>query len=158
MMTLNWIKWAAGGLAVAAFGLQATNPVHSNPPVDESQTLERTVAVPADIASTFARACNDCHSNRTNWRWYTYVAPISWLTVGHVNDGRAELNFSIFGTYPARMRETRLRAICRLSQKGVMPPPSYRLGHPDATLSAEEIRSICEWTEKRGDLVTDVRR
>jgi len=140
------LHFTALGLVLLAIGLQATGPAPTNPSFDERATLERTTAVPADVARTFARACNDCHSNQTNWRWYTYVAPISWLTVGHVHQGRAELNFSIWGTYGERMRETRLRAICQQSRDEAMPLPSYVLVHPGAKLSPDEVRSICEWT------------
>ena len=45
-----------------------------NPPV--------TRAVKWDSPQTqrlFADACQDCHSNLTNWRWYDKAAPVSWL-------------------------------------------------------------------------------
>jgi heme-binding protein len=140
------LQWTALGVMFLAIGLQSTGPAPSNPSFDERETLERTTAVSDAVTRTFARACNDCHSNQTNWRWYTYVAPVSWLTVAHVNHGRAELNFSIWGSYGARMRETRLRAICQLSRDGKMPLPSYVLVHPDAKLSQDEISSVCAWT------------
>ena len=41
-----------------------------------------------------ARACFDCHRNRTQWPWYTSVAPVSWLAQLDVERGRRELNFS----------------------------------------------------------------
>ena len=116
---------------------------HTNPAVVREPAWDR----PATRALA-VRACFDCHSNQTRWRWYTYVAPVSWLTVGHVNQGREDLNFSIWGSYGARMRETRLRAICRHSQDGSMPLPSYTLVHPETKLSPDEIRSICQWTDE----------
>ena len=85
---------------------------------------------------------------KTNWRWYTYIAPISWLTVGHVNDGRAELNFSEWGTYKARKQFTRLNAICELCKRGEMPTPSYAWIHAEARLTPEEVKKICEWTSE----------
>jgi Haem-binding domain len=149
-MTLK-LKWTTVAVVAVATGLQLAGPSHMNPPFDESTSLERTTAVPVDVAGTFAVACNDCHSNKTHWRWYTYVAPISWLTVSHVNRGRSELNFSVWGTYGTRMRETRLRTICDLSRQGAMPLPQYALIHPSAKLSSDQITSICEWTAKTRD-------
>ena len=142
------LKWAAAVVFPVAIGLQLRHPGHTNPSFDGSQSLERTTDVPGDVAAAFARACNDCHSNRTNWRWYTYIAPVSWFTVDHVKRGRAELNFSVWGTYGARMRETRRRAICGLSRSGEMPLASYALVHPGAKLSAAEVSSICDWTAR----------
>jgi hypothetical protein len=135
-------------LAATFAGLQFTNPAHTTPHTDESLALERMETVPADVARTLALACGDCHSNRTNWRWYTYVAPISWWTLGHVNQGRAELNFSVWGTYGRRTRETRLRAMCSLAEHREMPLRSYALVHPEARISDEEIGRLCAWTER----------
>src|SRR5918999_81790 len=40
------------------------------------------------------RACFDCHSNETQWPWYSNLAPASWLLQRDVKSGREELNFS----------------------------------------------------------------
>jgi len=40
------------------------------------------------------RACYACHANTNAWDWYAYVAPVSWIYVDHVNEGRRKLNFS----------------------------------------------------------------
>jgi hypothetical protein len=106
------------------------------------------------VSAIFAHSCNDCHSNKTNWRWYTYVAPVSWFTVGHVNEGREELNFSVWGSYGQRKKETRLRAICQQVEKGEMPLSSYTLVHRDTKLSPDQVRTICDWTRQEGQRVT----
>jgi hypothetical protein len=142
-------------LAATFAGLQFTNPPHTNPETDESLTLERKETVPADVARTLDLACRDCHSHRTNWRWYTYVAPISWLTLSDVNEGRAELNFSVWGTYGRRTRETRLRAMCSLAEKREMPLRSYALVHPEARISDREIERLCAWTARAISLSAD---
>ena len=142
------LKWTLIVVGLVFIGLQFTNPARTNPPFDQSQTLQATTAVPPDVSANFARSCNDCHSNQTNWRWYTYVAPVSWFTVGHVNEGRAELNFSEWGRYRQRMKETRLKAICVQCQGGTMPLASYTFVHRDVRLSSEEVKAICAWTEK----------
>jgi heme-binding protein len=142
------LKWTVMILALIFIGLQFTNPGHTNPPFDETQTLQRTSTVPFGVSAVFARSCDDCHSNKTNWRWYTYIAPVSWLTVGHVNDGRAELNFSEWGRYGTRMKETRLNAICDQCKRGNMPLTSYARVHREVRLSADEVRMICEWSSE----------
>ena len=40
------------------------------------------------------KACFDCHSNLTEWPWYTSVAPASWLATRDADGGRGVLNFS----------------------------------------------------------------
>jgi hypothetical protein len=153
-MMLKILKWTLVVTGLTFIGLQFTGPARTNPPVDESKTLEATTAVPPEVAAAFARSCNDCHSNKTNWRWYTYVAPVSWFTVGHVNDGRSELNFSVWGTYGVRMKQTRLHAICDLSEKGIMPLVSYAFVHPGVKLSPNQVTAICEWTKQESQRLT----
>ena len=144
------LKWSAMIFGVFVSGLQLTTPRHTNPAFNEAETLQAMTAVPPEVSALFARSCNDCHSNQTNWRWYTYVAPVSWFTVGHVSDGRAELNFSDWGRYGSRMKETRLKAICEQSEKGAMPIASYAFVHRDAKLSRDEVRALCDWTKQEG--------
>jgi hypothetical protein len=142
------LTWTGFVLVSAVAGLQFTSPEHTNPVTDASLSLERTEAVPAEVARTLLFACNDCHSNRTTWRWYTYVAPVSWWTVAHVEKGRAELNFSLWGRYSRRTRDTRLRAMCGLAEKREMPLRSYAMVHPEARISDDEIKSLCVWAKR----------
>lgn len=142
------LKGAAAILALIFFGLQFTSPARTNPLIDKHKTLQAMTVLSADVSAVLTRSCNDCHSNQTKWRWYTHIAPASWFTVGHVNDGRSELNFSEWGNYSDRMKQTRLSALCELVTQGEMPLPSYTLLHSDALLSPEEKKMICDWTEE----------
>ena len=147
---ISWRRQAtrAGILIALIFvALQFSTPVHTNPAINESLTLARTETVPPDVAGILDRACRDCHSNDTNWRWYTYVAPLSWWTTDHVKKGRAELNFSIWGSYRPRFRTARLHAICSMTEAREMPLPAYALAHPAARLSEVDVRRLCAWTQ-----------
>jgi hypothetical protein len=62
---------------------------HSNPPVIAEPLWDSP-----DTRELSVRACFDCHSNETEWAWYSNVAPLSWLIQSHVDEGREELNFS----------------------------------------------------------------
>ena len=148
MALRTMLKWTAIVMAVIFIGLQFTTPRHTNPSFNEAQTLQAMTVVPPEVSALFARSCNDCHSNKTNWRWYTYVAPVSWFTVDHVNKGRAELNLSEWARYGTRMKETRLKAICAQCRSGTMPLASYAFVHREVRLSAEQVKLICEWTER----------
>jgi len=141
------LKWTAIVVVLIVVALQFSTPAHTNPPVDTAQTLAGTTSVPPEVSALFARSCNDCHSNTTNWRWYTYVAPVSWFTVGHVNEGREELNLSEWGRYNKRRKETRLNAICAQVRSGAMPLASYAFVHREVKLSPDEVNMICAWSE-----------
>src|SRR5215510_10697027 len=82
--------------------LQFIRPARTNPIVESSLTLESHTRVDQPVAALLDRSCADCHSNKTRWPWYTNVSPVSWFVVGHVNDGRHDLNFSEWGRYDRR--------------------------------------------------------
>jgi hypothetical protein len=98
-----------------------------------------------EAGKVLAQACANCHSNHTEWPWYSHVAPLSWCIQSHVRKGREELNFSKWRSYSARQRRAKLDSICGLISTGRMPPWSYTMLHPEARLTAKEKRSVCVW-------------
>lgn len=140
-------------LCLIFVGMQLTSPSRTNPSIDETKTLFAMTDVPVEVSAALTRSCNNCHSNRTEWPWYSHIAPVSWFTVGHVNDARSELNFSEWGNYGERMKQTRLAALCGLVREEQMPLPSYLILHSEVRLSTDERKMICDWTEvERGRL------
>jgi hypothetical protein len=94
------------------------------------------------------RSCNDCHSSETVWPWYSNVSPVSWFLKSHIDEGRRELSFSEWATYPKRKRERKLHEMCEQVEAGEMPLKSYLPLHPSARLSDEDKRRLCEWTRQ----------
>ena len=83
-------------------------------------------------------ACFACHSNLTEWPWYTSVAPLSWLTYRDVQDGRAKLNFSEW----QRPQDVNLEEVVSAIRDKGMPPPQYRLIHREARLTAAQRQEL----------------
>lgn len=83
-------------------------------------------------------SCLACHSNLTQWPWYTNVAPISWLTTRDVDEGRGKLNFSEW----QRPQEVDLQEIVDAIRGKEMPPLQYRILHSDARLSDAERQQL----------------
>lgn len=139
------------GFAALAIGIQLIRPARTNPPAEQSQTLEAAVFVPPQIEGILQRACNDCHSDLTRWPWYSNVAPISWLVIDHVDEGRRHVNFSEWlrrdTKNPAEYTRERFQAMCKQVQTYNMPLTSYLLVHRDAKLSQDDIETICQWTK-----------
>jgi Haem-binding domain len=100
----------------------------------------------AHVSGILTRACQDCHSNQTVWPWYSQIAPVSWLIVHDVNEGRGELNFSEWGRYTARRQDRKLKEICEQVERGKMPMPIYTFMHPQTKLTASDRKATCEWT------------
>jgi hypothetical protein len=104
---------------------------HTNPPVTQDAPWSNDEARRIAVA-----ACYDCHSNETNWRWYTNVAPVSWFLQNHVDEGRSRLNFSEWD------RRQRLGELVESVSEGSMPPRSYLIVHSAARLSAAEKQKL----------------
>ena len=103
-------------------------PVLQEPPWDSPQTRELAV-----------RACYDCHSNVTVWPWYSNFAPSSWIVHKDVDGGRADLNFSEWGSQEINPAE-----IIQSTKDESMPTKNYMLLHPAARLTAEEVAALLE--------------
>jgi len=141
-------------LVVAFLGMQAVRPARTNPPVDESQTINARTQMTPQVASILDRSCRDCHTNKTVWPWYTNVAPVSWWLSNHVNDGRRSLNMSEWGKLDANHQDRKLRQICDEIQDGVMPLSSYLPMHPMAKLSDQDKKTLCDWTDAERQRLT----
>ncbi len=145
------LKIIAIVLCIGIIAIQFYRPARENLPIIPEQTLEATVQVPENIRQTFARSCNDCHTNKTDWSWYSNIAPISWKMVEHVEEGRKELNFSVWETYTNKRKLKKLDEICEEITSKAMPLDQYVWIHWDVKLSDDEINSICEWTKKESE-------
>ena len=142
------LKWAAIVILVLFVVAQAYRPDLSGPPVDESKSMRATAQLSPDVGATFDRACNDCHSSKTVWPWYSRIAPVSWWLKSHVDEGRRELNFSEWGTYAQRKKTAKLKEICEQVREGEMPLKSYLPLHPSARLSDADKKARCDWTDQ----------
>jgi hypothetical protein len=122
------------GILVVVLLLLQVLPIsqRTNPPV---------VAEPAwDSPATRAlakRACFDCHSNESIWPWYAYVAPVKWLVVHDVDEGRQVFNFSDWHSSD-KSGEDAAEEI----ESGGMPLPIYLSMHPEARLSEAEKQQL----------------
>jgi hypothetical protein len=142
----KWLKLSLITLAALVVAAQAVRPARTNPPVDPQKEITAHMQVDPAVMSTLSRACNDCHSNRTEWPWYSNVAPVSWLVAHDVNDGREELNFSEWGASKEKEPGKLLGKICSEVTEGEMPMATYTLIHPQAKLTREEVQNVCRWT------------
>ncbi len=148
MKSKNFLKRLLIGLAAVLILIQLIPVSRTNPPV----TAE--IAAPAEVMNVFQRSCYDCHSNETNWRWYSYVAPVSWLTARDVREGREHLNFSEWGSLEAKKQAKKAEEVWEEVSEGNMPMKIYVLAHPEVKLSEPEKEALRQWAmaaEERED-------
>jgi hypothetical protein len=130
-------------LAVALIAAQFVRPELTNPPLDPAHELR----APANVQPILERSCNDCHSNRTQYPWYSRISPVSWWLKDHIDEGRRELNFSEFATYKPRRKAKKFEEICEQVKEGEMPLWQYVPVHPSAKLSDADRETLCTWAK-----------
>jgi hypothetical protein len=101
--------------------------------------------VPATIKNRLQVSCYDCHSNNTDYPWYSKVQPAAWYLEDHIQEGKDELNFNEWAEYSDRRKNSKLRSIISQIEEDKMPLDSYTLIHKDAILSDEDKRVIIDY-------------
>ncbi|MFY9609582.1 MAG: heme-binding domain-containing protein [Blastocatellia bacterium] len=158
---LKAMKWSATALLVLFVGAQFVRPARTNPVFDEAKAIHSLVEIAPEVSAILTRACYGCHSNKTEWPWYSKVAPMSWLVISHVNDGRRHLNFSEWENYDRSKAVKKMQEIDEEVRIKAMPLSSYTLLHPEARLSDQERTLISDWARaesKRLESATAVAR
>jgi Haem-binding domain len=136
------LKRAAVVFALVIAAAQLVRPGRANPPIDTARTITAHADTSSAVAAVLDRSCSDCHSNHTVWRWYTQIAPVSWLMAYEVAQGRKAINFSDWAAYRPERQRMLLVESCRDAESGKMPGP-YPLLRPETRLSTADVETIC---------------
>jgi hypothetical protein len=88
------------------------------------------------------RACGDCHSNQTDWPFFSYVAPASWVISNHVWKARNGMNFHNWDYTAGKPRTP--DQVEESIREGRMPPAAYLFTHPQARLTAVETEDLIQ--------------
>jgi mono/diheme cytochrome c family protein len=116
-------------LQLVPYGRDHSDPAPTQPAKFDSARTEQL----------FAGACGDCHSDETDWPWYSNVAPVSFLVYNDVVEGRDHFNVSEWdGPQPVAGE------VAESIQEGEMPPIQYKLIHGSARLSDAEKQALID--------------
>ncbi len=148
LVRLSWT------LLILFVGIQVFRPERSNPAEVQGETIEAKHPFTPQAADAFGRACTDCHSNRTDWPWYSEVAPVSWFVANHVNHARSHMNVSHWHEYTDSEASRYLDKMCKMIRAHDMPLASYLIMHSEARLTDEEIEAICRWAQQARQALT----
>ena len=125
------------GIALMIFvGLQFIRPKLSDPPV----TAE--IVAPPEVKAILKHSCYSCHSNETKLLWFDQMVPAYWLVSSDVQRARAHLNFSEIAALPEEQQRLALFDAFNQIRLGAMPLPSYRMVHPNSTVTPEQLDTL----------------
>lgn len=143
---LKIIRWGAIVLVLLFVALQFFQPEKNKSEITSDHFFKQE-NVPAHIQVLLSEACLDCHSNNTRYTWYHFV-PVAWMVEKHVIEGKDELNFSEWGKMDMYDKITLLEEASQEIKRESMPLKSYKIVHPKAKLSEDQITELCDWTTK----------
>jgi len=136
---------AVGGLLLLFIAIQFVPAERNNPAVTAD------IEAPAEVKRILKQSCYDCHSNETQWPWYSNVAPVSWLVAHDVEEGREHLNFSEWGMLSDDNKHELAEEAWEEVEGGDMPLKIYLIIHPGAKLSDTDRQALRDWAGEPGE-------
>ena len=117
----------------------------TNPPAPESSDFLAIHNAPGEVSLLVKNACYDCHSNQSEYPWYTNISPISFWIRGHIRGARQRINFSEWNRLDASRLTYEIQECIEAIEDGRMPAKSFVLMHPEAKLSSVEKQRLVTW-------------
>ena len=140
------------GLGVVLILIQFIHP-KKNESNDKTHDISTKYVIPTNVNHLLEVACNDCHSNKTTYPWYSQIQPVAWWLNQHIIHGKEDLNFSSFTSLPIAEQNHKFEEVIEMVDEKAMPIPSYTsLGfHKEANLSDEDRKAIVDWAKAQMD-------
>ena len=126
---------------------QFFQPERNKGTIDPTLDLLGITSIPDSLAAILRNSCYDCHSDHTDYPWYSKISPVSWFLEKHIEDGKEKLNMSKFGELEKSRKIGVLADICDVIETGSMPLKSYLVIHGHARVNEQEREAICVWSE-----------
>lgn len=129
--------------------MQFITPQRNLSPVPAGQVFVDSFKVDAKVNAILSVSCYDCHSNNTQYPWYTNVQPLGWFMADHITEGKEKLNFDDLPNYSPRRINSKFSQIIEQIEKGKMPLSSYTWMHSGARLNKEEQQLLINYFDKQ---------
>ncbi|MBP7318830.1 MAG: heme-binding domain-containing protein [Flavobacterium sp.] len=121
---------------------------------DITANFTKVYNVPKNVEAIVRTSCYDCHSNNTNYPWYSNVQPVGFFMEHHIKEAKEDLNFDEWGKYSKRKQENKLDRIVKQIKSDEMPLASYTLIHKNARLTTVQKEEIMDWLSKIKDSIS----
>lgn len=118
--------------------------------------ISKVYHIPKNVEVILQTSCYDCHSNNTQYPWYSYIQPVRLFMESHITKGKNDLNFSEWGDYSKRKQGNKLDRIVKQIKGNEMPLTSYTLIHKNAVLTTAQKEQVIKWTQKVSDSISKI--
>ena len=121
---------------------------------DITANFTKVYNVPKNVEAIVRTSCYDCHSNNTNYPWYSNVQPVGFFMEHHIKEAKEDLNFDEWGKYSKRKQENKLDRIVKQIKSDEMPLASYTLIHKNARLTTVQKKEVMDCISKIKDSIS----
>ena len=125
--------------------IQLVRPQKNTAAIPAGKAFVDTFKVSEQVNAILAVSCYDCHSNNTDYPWYSEIQPMAWFMDKHIKDGKEKLNFDELPSYGSRRLNSKFTQITKQVEQGKMPLNSYLWMHGGARLSMEDKRLLIDY-------------
>jgi hypothetical protein len=142
---LKKIGWA---LLIALIAIQFIRPAKNQTTELQPHAIQTKFEVPENVSAILKKACYDCHSNNSEYPWYSTIQPVYWWLNDHIEEGKGHLNFDEYTNKRLRYQYHKMEEVIEQLKEGEMPLNSYTWTHTDARLSPEEKQALTGWAQQ----------
>lgn len=139
------------GFVIVLVVIQFIRPGKNIAKGDMPNDIATKYIVPVAVKNILDRSCYDCHSNNTNYPWYAEIQPVGWWLNNHVQEGKGQLNYNEFTTYPPRKQYRKMEETIDWVRDGLMPLTSYTNIHAEARLNKDQRELLIDWAASTMD-------
>jgi hypothetical protein len=143
------------GLLIVFIIIQFFRPARNSGSAYSANDITHFTEVSPEVKSILEKSCYDCHSDHTDYPWYTNIQPVGWWMNHHVNEGKREVNFSQFNSYRIKRKMRKFHEIAEQLEEDEMPLNSYLWIHRDAKLDDAEKKLIMDWANENEKKLAD---
>lgn len=103
---------------------------------------------PAAVKQILIESCYDCHSNVTQYPWYSNITPVNYWMADHVEHGKKHFNLSNWEANSNKKKDHKFEELIEMVKEKEMPLPSYTWAHSEARLTNSQIEAVVKWAEQ----------
>lgn len=128
---------------IALVAIQFIRPEKNQAGYEAYEAFETETKPSNEVVGILKSNCYDCHSDHTEYPWYSQIAPVSLWMDDHVRHGKGEFNVSEWESYSVKKKDHKLEELIEEVEEGHMPLDSYTWIHGD--LDADNKKLLIQW-------------
>jgi len=141
-------------IGIAFVAIQFIRPDMNKSEQQSPSDISTMVIIPDNVRDLLKNSCFDCHSNNTDYPWYSHIQPAGWYQAKHIRNGKRGFNFNEFAGYEKEKQLEIFGGIAYVIENDFMPLKSYLMLHKNARLDANKKQIIIDWANSSKELLS----